>query len=355
MSASFEKILSPHEVISLNTLEDVLRERIDGYRQQIVDILERRDDRLMVIVGPCSIHNVSEALEYATALKEMANIHSEYLLVIMRVYLEKPRTTVGWKGFVHDPNLDGSDLISDGLVRARKLLIDLNSMGIPCATEFLDVINCEYYGDLISWGCIGARTSESQTHRQMASGFAMPVGFKNGTSGSIKIAIDAIISAKESHSYLSIDMDGVVGKKTTHGNPWGHIVLRGGWEGPIPKPNYFLEDIQKVSQFLQYAGLDQNIVIDCSHGNSKKKHTNQSIVASYLADKITKGEENVVGLMLESHIHDGCQKLVVGANGTVGDLKPGISITDACIDLKMTGEVLEELAVAVKNRRHLVG
>jgi len=350
----YSHVISPCELKEKLPLSDVLLERVASFRESIRSILDRRDDRLLVIVGPCSIHDCQQALEYAKELLAMKKQHDSQLMIVMRVYLEKPRTTIGWKGFVHDPLLDGSDQMTQGMLMARKLLVELNTLGMPCSAEFLDIINCEYYADLISWGCIGARTCESQSHRQMASGLEMPVGFKNGTCGSIKIAVDAILSGRRSHSYLSVDQSGLVCKKSTRGNPYGHIVLRGGWDGPIPKPNYYIEDIQKVSQLLQYAGLPQNIVVDCSHGNSKKKHGNQVVVASYLADKIAKGEENVVGVMIESFILDGNQELMVDAQGLVCPLKYGVSITDACIDLKTTEDVLEELSVAVKSRRHLI-
>lgn len=338
-------LLTPQKLKEKYPLTKTLSKSIQQKRNQINKVINKESDKLLVIVGPCSIHNVEQALEYATRLKEMADRHHEYLVIVMRVYLEKPRTSIGWKGFIHDPDLSGKCRIDQGLEKSRELLIKINEIGLPCATEFLDILTPHYLAELVSWGCIGARTTESQTHRQMASNLPMAIGFKNGTTGSIKIAIDGIITARDSHSYLGISDSGQVSVVHTHGNPNSHIVLRGGWDGPNPKPNYYSEDIQHVSQLLQYSGLLESIVIDCSHGNSKKNHKNQPKVAHYLSEQISKGNQNIVGVMIESNIHEGKQPFSCNP-------KYGISITDGCLSLEQTEEVLEELAIAVKNRRY---
>lgn len=367
--SSFGRLVQTPEVLGQSFPGGVWKEQIADYRDQVIKILNQEDHRLLVIVGPCSIHNLEEAYQYAQELKELANRHQDYLLVVMRTYFEKPRTSLGWKGLIHDPCLDGSCQIGLGLEKAREFLWKIAELGLPCATEFLDLLTPHYLADLITWGCIGARTVESQTHRQMASGLPMPVGFKNGTTGSVKIAVDAIIASSASHSYLDLgwvqnesedsksgdnrkrSYDNSLGVRRTSGNPNGHLVLRGGWDGPTVRPNYYMEDIQRVSQLLQYAGLKQSVVVDCSHGNSRKNHRNQPMVAEYLANHISKGNENIVGVMIESNLEEGRQDLVLGS---ADQLKKGVSITDACLGIRETEEVLENLAMAVKHRRHLM-
>lgn len=359
---NFKTILSPNDLAIQFPISQSIKDKIIQTRKEIEKIIKGEDDRLLVIVGPCSIHLPDEALEYAHMLKEFADRHKNYLLIVMRVYFEKPRTNIGWKGLIHDPDLDGSCDLNKGLHVTRKLLLNLNEIGIPCACEMLDLLSPMYLEDLISWCCIGARTCESQPHRQMTSGLNMPVGFKNGTTGSVKIAIDAILACREKHSYLGINHAGQISIINTSGNPYGHVVLRGGWDGPTIKPNYYMEDIQHVVQLLQYAGINdkQVVVVDCSHGNSMKKYQNQPLVVRYLTEHISKGNTNVIGVMLESNINEGRQELLSINNNTDIDtiqqpqLKHGVSITDACINISTTEEVLEELAISVKNRRKII-
>lgn len=341
-------VLTPTELKKISPLSPELKENISKYRQEISDILSGKDDRIILICGPCSIHNSQEAVDYARKLKIISDKHKETIFILMRTYFEKPRTTIGWKGLLHDPNLNQSDLLEEGLHITRDLLLKINEIGIPCATEFLDLLVPEYYSDLITWGCIGARTSESQPHRQMVSGLSdIPIGFKNGTIGSVKIAIDAILCAQHAHSYLSIDQEGMVQVKKTTGNKDCHVVLRGGWEGPTCKPNYYVEDLQNVSQLLQYAKLRANIMIDCSHGNSQKDYRNQPKVAGYLSKQIAKGNRNIIGLMLESNHNHGRQEI------SNKPLQYGISITDQCINLKTTEEIIDQLSLSVLHRRDI--
>tara|TARA_R100001163_G_C5067992_1_gene207628 strand:- start:2261 stop:3313 length:1053 start_codon:yes stop_codon:yes gene_type:complete len=342
--------ITPTQLFEKYPISDKVSEFIKYSRKQIVDILENRDKRILLIVGPCSIHNYDQAIEYAISLSKIVQNHKDSLMIVMRTYFEKPRTSVGWKGFVYDPSLNDKQDINFGIQLSFKLLMEINKLGIPCGTEFLDPLTHNYLAPLISWGCIGARTTESQPHRQIASGLSCPIGFKNGTTGSIKIAVDAIIATQVGHSYLDINGDGKVEVRETLGNPNCHIVLRGGWDGPIIKPNYYIEDLQKVSQLLQYSGLNRSILIDCSHGNSKKNHNNQPHVAHYIADQISRGNMDIIGLMIESHINSGRQDFD-WTKDKVEDLKHGVSITDACIDLATTESVIEELSIAVKNRK----
>jgi len=342
-----ETFLTPQQIKEKFPITPEIKNFIDSSRDQVRRILNREDNRLIVIVGPCSIHNIDEALDYAKNLKKMAENISDHLLVIMRVYFEKPRTSVGWKGLINDPHLNDTCDLELGLTLARKLLLNLAKLQLPAATEFLDILTPNYISDLVTWGCIGARTVESQTHRQMASSLPLPIGFKNGTTGSFKIAVDGILAAQHEHSYLGVNDEGQITMVTTPGNPDGHLVLRGGWDGPIPKPNYYAEDIQHVSQLMQYSGLKQNLIVDCSHGNSKKNHKKQGVVADYLAEQISKGNQNILGVMLESNIHEGRQD-----NNHKTELKYGVSITDACIDLTETGLILDELVLAIRKRKN---
>ncbi len=311
-------------------------------RRAIHKILHGKDDRLIVIVGPCSIHDPEAAIDYGHRLKTISDRLSEQLLIVMRVYFEKPRTTVGWKGLINDPKLDGSFHINHGLRLARKLLLDLTNMGIPTATEFLDLVTPQYVADLISWGAIGARTTESQVHRELASGLSCPVGFKNSTDGTLKNAMDAIRASSLPHHFLSMTMDGKSAIFSTTGNDDGHIILRGG-----VLPNYDRKNVLLAEEKLESYGLTPNVMIDCSHANSMKKPEKQIDVAADVAGQISAGDDHIIGVMIESHINAGRQDIEPGK-----ELKYGVSITDACIGWNDTVEVLESLAQAVTTRRN---
>jgi 3-deoxy-7-phosphoheptulonate synthase len=310
-------------------------------RQAIHRILHGADDRLIVIIGPCSIHDAKAAREYAGKLKTARNKLAEELLIVMRVYFEKPRTTIGWKGFINDPRLDGSYRINEGLRLARELLLDLNELGVPAACEYLDMITPQYIADLVAWGAIGARTTESQVHRELASGLSCPVGFKNGTDGNIKIAVDAIRAAQVPHYFLSVTKGGHSAIVSTTGNEDCHIVLRGG-----KQPNYDAASIDAAAKGLAEAGLAQRLMIDFSHSNCGKMAQKQIDVGHDVARQIAAGDERIVGVMLESHLKSGRQDLVAGK-----ELVYGQSITDACIGWKESRELLEALANAVRERR----
>ncbi|KAJ1533454.1 3-deoxy-7-phosphoheptulonate synthase, partial [Cladochytrium tenue] len=302
------------------------------------------DDRLVVIVGPCSIHDVGAAIEYGRRLKEQMKVHKDYLIIVMRCYFEKPRTTVGWKGLINDPFIDGSFQINEGLKLARKLLCTLTDMGIPVGFELLDTISPQFMADTVSWGAIGARTTECQLHRELASGVSFPVGFKNGTDGSVGIAVDAIGAASHPHRFLGVTKQGLAAIAKTQGNDLCHVILRGGKGGP----NYSGEHVAAVVTDLRAAGLQGRVMIDCSHGNSEKKHKNQIRVAEDIAGQVAAGSTSIFGVMIESNINEGNQK--VPASGPK-DLKYGVSITDACIGWDDTVAVLGILADAVKRRR----
>jgi len=304
-------------------------------RQDIQKILKHQDHRLLVVVGPCSIHDIKSAKEYALRLKKLHDELSDELLIVMRIYFEKPRTTVGWKGMINDPHIDGSFNVEEGLKQARELLLWLGELGLPAGTEALDPITPQYLSDLFSWSAIGARTTESQTHREMASGLSMPVGFKNGTDGSLTTAINALHSVSASHHFLGINQKGQVTQIRTRGNACGHVILRGG-----KKPNYDDECILACEKALQDAGLEENIMVDCSHGNSSKKPELQPDVARQLVGQIKAGNRSINGVMLESHLHHGAQKIPED----LSQLKYGVSITDACIDWETTEELLREMS-----------
>ena len=308
-------------------------------RKNIQSILRGIDHRILVIVGPCSVHDLDAAKEYAKKLALLRDKYLSKLEIVMRVYFEKPRTTVGWKGLINDPHLDGTYDINTGLRKARSLLLDLASMGMPAATELLDPVVPQYIADLISWTAIGARTTESQTHREMASGLSMPIGYKNGTDGTIKIASDAIKAASRPHHFLGINEEGNASIVSTTGNPDGHLVLRGGASGT----NYHLEAVQKASLELSKAGLFKRLMVDCSHGNSNKDYRRQGDVLHSVATQLRQGCREVMGVMLESHLVEGNQKL----SDDLSTLTYGQSITDACIDINMTEVLLEELAIAL--------
>ena len=309
-------------------------------RQAIHNILHNNDNRCLVVIGPCSIHDPKSALEYANRLLKLRKQLSAHLEIIMRVYFEKPRTTIGWKGLINDPHLDGSFHINEGLRKARELLLTLNNLGMPAATEFLDLITPQYYADLISWGAIGARTTESQTHRELASGLSCPVGFKNGTDGTLQIAVDAVRAANAAHHFLSLTKEGRSAIFATQGNPDCHIILRGG-----KSTNYDHHSVKQALSALESAGVLPSIMIDCSHANSKKQYQRQAQVANSIAKQITSGENRIVGVMIESHLNEGRQNLVSGK-----PLQYGQSITDACIGWDDSVSLLEQLAKAVANR-----
>jgi len=310
-------------------------------RLAIHKILKNEDDRLLVIIGPCSIHDVDAAKEYASRLLKLRKSLSGELEIVMRVYFEKPRTTVGWKGMINDPMMDGSFQINDGLRIARKLLLEINDTGLPAAGEFLDMITPQYLADLMSWGAIGARTTESQVHRELASGLSCPVGFKNGTDGTIKVAIDAINAAGSPHCFLSVTKYGHSAIVETSGNSDCHIILRGGKE-----PNYSAQHVSAVKAGLEKAGLPAQVMIDFSHANSSKQFQRQMVVADDVAQQISGGEQSIIGVMIESHLVEGNQSLESGE-----PLVYGKSVTDACIGWEDTEKVLQQLAAAVKARR----
>lgn len=299
-------------------------------RKEIADIIHGRDPRLLVVTGPCSIHDPIAAMDYARRLKELQIQYSDSLYIVMRVYFEKPRTTVGWKGYINDPHLDDSFDLETGLTRGRELLLQLVDMELPTATEALDPISPQYLSDLISWAAIGARTVESQTHREMASGLSMPVGFKNGTDGNLSIALNALQSAASPHTFIGINQRGEVALVQTAGNPDGHIILRGG-----SKPNYDAASINAAVEQLQKLNLPTAIVVDCSHGNSNKDHNRQGQVAEAVVAQRQLGNKAIIGLMLESHIHAGRQNIVDGKAALYG-----VSVTDACIDWQATSQLL---------------
>jgi 3-deoxy-7-phosphoheptulonate synthase len=314
-------------------------------REEIASQLWGRDDRLLVVIGPCSIHDPGAAAEYAGLLAEKRRELSEALNIVMRVYFEKPRTTVGWKGLINDPNLDGSFAINQGLRVARRLLLDVVGLGLPAGTEFLDPITPQFHADLVSWGAIGARTAESQVHRELASGLSMPVGFKNGTAGSVTIAIDGILSAKNPHHFLSVTKQGVAAIVATRGNGDCHVILRGGRDGP----NYSAPQIADVIEMLERHRLAPRLMVDCSHANSGKDPLKQAGVAEDLAQQIRGGSPSIFGVMLESFLVDGSQRHTEGEPRE--KLIRGQSITDACLGWERTVPVLEALAEAVVARR----
>ena len=313
-------------------------------RSEVARIVTGEDDRLVIIVGPCSIHDPEAGIEYAKRLKPLADALRADLKVVMRTYFEKPRTTVGWKGLINDPKLDGSFSINLGLRVARKFLLDVVQLGVPTATEFLDPISPQFVAELVSWGAIGARTTESQVHRELASGLSMPVGYKNGTSGDVQIAVDAVRSSAAPHRFLSVTKQGLAAIVSTRGNPHCHVILRGGRTGP----NYAAEAIAEAGGAHGKAGLRPALMVDCSHANSQKNHKNQVRVGESLAAQVSSGSQVIFGVMLESNLVEGRQDVVPGQ-----PLTPGQSITDACLGFDETAPVLELLAAAVRARRKL--
>ena len=316
--------------------------RIAEARKQISDIVHGKDDRLVVVAGPCSIHDADAALDYANRLKELRDQHRDELFIVMRTYFEKPRTTVGWKGLINDPNLDGSFDINHGLRIARWLLSSLAELDLPTGTEFLDPISPQFVADLVCWGAIGARTTESQVHRELASGLSMPVGFKNGTRGTIIIAVEAVRAARNPHHFLSVTKQGLSAIVETRGNLDCHVILRGG----TGKPNYHREDIAETVELLESAGLEGRLMVDCSHANSSKDHEKQAGVAAVVGQQVADGGTGVFGIMLESFLAGGRQD-----NGSNAELTYGQSITDACMSWEATVPVIEGLADSVRARR----
>jgi 3-deoxy-7-phosphoheptulonate synthase len=329
---SVERLPSPSDLKNeFPALEEHLK-RIVESRQTLQRILLQQDKRMLVIVGPCSIHDPKGALEYARRLSDLRKELEDRMYIVMRVYFEKPRTTIGWKGMIYDPHLDGSSDISTGLRKARALLLEINALGLPTATEFLDPIVPQYISGLISWAAIGARTTESQTHRQMASGLSMPVGFKNGTDGGLQVAIDAMGAAMNQHSFLGIDPEGFTSIVRTNGNPWGHIVLRGGHK----RTNYDPQSIEETVERLGQAGLSEVVTVDCSHANSNKVPARQSDVCLSVVDQRVKGNDKLIGLMLESYLEEGSQKIP----SDISSLRYGQSVTDPCLNWADTEKLL---------------
>ena len=335
-----ENLASPAELAELIPLSAATADFIMQSRKEIEAVIRGDDKRLLVIIGPCSIHDTAAAIDYAKKLTGLRDKYKSELLIVMRVYFEKPRTTVGWKGLISDPDLDKSFHVAKGLKLARSLLVEINDLGLAAGTEFLDMVTGQYISDLISWGAIGARTTESQVHRELASALSCPVGFKNGTDGNVKIALDAIQASSVPHVLYSPDKSGQMCIYQTHGNPFAHVILRGG-----KVPNYHVADIKETRQKLEKASLSQSIMIDCSHGNSCKDHNKQIDVARSIAEQISQGEESIFGVMIESFIVEGNQAVKKDTPLTYGQ-----SITDACVDLTVSDDILALLADSVKTR-----
>lgn len=336
-----DSLVSPAELAEQIPLDDATANFIIKSRKEIEAIIGGDDKRLLVIIGPCSIHDTAAAIDYAKKLKTLQEKYANELLIVMRVYFEKPRTTVGWKGLISDPDLDKSFKVAKGLNLARNLLMEINKLGLAAGTEFLDMVTGQYISDLISWGAIGARTTESQVHRELASALSCPVGFKNGTDGNIQIAVDAIKASSVPHVLYSPDKSGQMCIYQTHGNPYAHVILRGGKE-----PNYQEEYITNTCNTLAKANLPEKVMIDCSHGNSYKDHNKQMDVANSLAEQINSGNQSIFGVMIESFMVAGNQKVIPQQ-----PLVYGQSITDACINLDTSDEILNILASAIKTRK----
>jgi 3-deoxy-7-phosphoheptulonate synthase len=339
---SIQPLTPPALLLAQHPLGEEASETVSHARDQVTRILNGDDDRLLVVVGPCSIHDPAAGLDYADRLKALADDLAEDLFVVMRVYFEKPRTTVGWKGFVNDPHLDNSFAINEGLARARHLLLDLAELGLPAGCEFLDPISPQFFSDVVSWAAIGARTTESQVHRQLASGLSMPVGFKNGTDGSVQVAVDAVQAAAHPHRFLGVTEQGLAGIVTTTGNADCHVILRGGTRGP----NYRPESVRTALAALRAAKLRPGLMIDTSHGNSEKDYRRQPTLAHEIAAQVGAGEHGIMGVMLESFLVEGRQDLRPGT-----PLVYGQSITDGCMSWETTVPVLRALAASVRARR----
>ncbi|MFM2477667.1 3-deoxy-7-phosphoheptulonate synthase [Celerinatantimonas sp. MCCC 1A17872] len=336
---SEQVMITPAELRAKLPLSKEAEQFVLNSRKTIADICHKRDPRFLVICGPCSIHDLDAAKDYARRLKALHERYRDELFIVMRVYFEKPRTTVGWKGFINDPHMDNSFDIETGLHRARELLTWIAELGLPAATEALDPISPQYLSELFSWSAIGARTTESQTHRELASGLSMPVGFKNGTDGSLQTAINAMRSAAASHRFMGINQQGQVSLLQTHGNPDGHVILRGG-----KQPNYDSVNVSLAEDAMRDAGLEPCMIVDCSHGNSNKDHRLQPRVAKNVVNQIIDGNHSIIGLMLESNIHEGNQS----SDMPIEELAYGVSVTDACIDWQSTEQVIDEMAHSLK-------
>eukprot|EP00054_Salpingoeca_dolichothecata_P011450 m.63560 g.63560 ORF g.63560 m.63560 type:complete len:402 (+) comp19471_c0_seq1:71-1276(+) len=364
---AIKPLMPPGCLLDDMPISESIEQHVLACREEVSKVVRGEDDRLIVVVGPCSVHDTKAALEYARWLKPIREELIDHLVIVMRVYFEKPRTTVGWKGLINDPNLNGSFQINVGLRVARQLLIDINDIGVPAGCEFLDTISPQYICDLVSWGAIGARTTESQCHRELASGISCAVGFKNGTSGDVQVAVDGVRAAQHPHSFLSVTKDGIAAIVKTKGNESCHVILRGGKDGT----NYQEEKIKGATALLGKVHLPAQVMVDCSHGNSNKDHTRQPLVAQSIAEQIASGSRGIMGVMIESNLKEGNQKLppnpLSNANGTQGakrkgpatydpsavlsQLEFGKSVTDACINLDTTRDVLVLLAQAVAKRR----
>ncbi len=336
-------LISPAVLLDELPLPDAAQALIERSRAELSAVLAGRDDRLIAVVGPCSIHDHDQALAYACLLQQAQQRLQGDLLIVMRVYFEKPRTTVGWKGYINDPRLDGSFRINEGLRRARELLLDVAALGLPAGSEFLDLLSPQYVADLVSWGAIGARTTESQSHRQLASGLSCPVGFKNGTDGGVKVAADAIVAASASHAFMGMTKMGQAAIFETRGNADCHIILRGG-----KQPNYSAADVDATCAALQANGLRPQVMIDFSHANASKQHERQIEVCHDVAAQIAAGDQRITGVMIESHLEAGRQDQQPGQ-----PLRHGVSITDACLGWTDTQALLDELAAAVRQRREI--
>ena len=341
-----QEVIAPESLMQQLPISAEASSLVFTTRQQIADIIHKKDDRLLTIIGPCSIHDPIAALEYAGKLADLARTYRDNLLIVMRVYFEKPRTIVGWKGLINDPHLNNSYDINEGLAVARKLLLDINELGLTAGTEYLDPITPQYVGDLVSWGAIGARTTESQIHRQLASGLSCPIGFKNSTDGSIQIAVDAIKSSSHSHIFLSVTKQGHSAIFSTAGNPDCHVILRGGSNGT----NYDKVSIADTKEKLAAADVNAGIMVDMSHANSQKDHSKQILVCESICHQLADGETDIVGVMVESNLKPGRQDITADPAG----LTYGLSITDACIGWEDSEKVLAQLNTAVQQRRQSV-
>ena len=342
---AYDPLLAPAALLDELPLDDGLAKNVEQARVDICSVLDHVDDRLLVVVGPCSVHDPEAALQYGARLRDLARTLARDLVIVMRVYFEKPRTVTGWKGLINDPGLDGTHDVHRGLRTARRLLLDVLELGLPVGCEWLDPVTPQYIADTVAWGAIGARTTESQVHRQLASGLSMPVGFKNGTDGDVQVAIDACRAAATRHRFFGVTPFGAAAVVTTAGNPDCHVVLRGGRQGP----NYDQADVSAALATIAECRLPARLMVDASHGNSGKDHRRQPIVVQALADQIAAGEQGIIGVMLESFLQAGRQDLQDPATLVFGQ-----SITDACMDIDTTAGVLETLAAAVRERRAAV-
>ncbi|MFE1101383.1 3-deoxy-7-phosphoheptulonate synthase [Nocardiopsis alba] len=340
--ASYKPLIAPRDLLAELPLGEESTALVESSRAEIKRVLDGEDDRLLVVVGPCSVHDTESAMDYARRLAELVPSVGDELCVVMRVYFEKPRTTVGWKGLINDPGLDDTYDVHRGLRTARRLLLDINALGLPAGTEFLDPITPQYIADVVSWGAIGARTTESQVHRQLSSGLSTPVGFKNGTDGDVQVAVDAVGASAASHTFFGVDPTGAGSVVVTEGNPDCHVILRGGRGGPNHDP----ASVESALDVIGGAGLPRRLMIDASHANSGKDHVRQVGVAREIAAQVAEGQQGIIGVMLESFLEEGAQKL-----GDPADLVYGQSITDKCMGWETTEGVLADLADAVRRRR----